>query len=296
MRILLFSLPQRRAAAHAPRAAARLAAALPTRVRKCLTGSHRRLPRMAQGDYIELHQKRQGKRFDHAERERKKEARSGHKQSAIAKKVRGIKAKQLNKKRYAEKAEMKKTIKAHEERLNKHKAAEAPADKDAVPAYLLDREGMSHAKVLSNSIKQKRKEKAGKWAVPIPKARAASLPRRCASRRASSFPPSRPPTGGAGVGGRGLQGDQVGEAEEEAVEAHGQQGDRRSSLPCPPFRPPLLFTFAAGPRGRCPRRRRPHRRHPPPARSPSSASPSRASRQSLSALCGRRRSASKRRT
>ncbi|EOD09645.1 hypothetical protein EMIHUDRAFT_96880 [Emiliania huxleyi CCMP1516] len=120
---------------------------------------------MAQGDYIELHQKRQGKRFDHAERERKKEARSGHKQSAIAKKVRGIKAKQLNKKRYAEKAEMKKTIKAHEERLNKHKAAEAPADKDAVPAYLLDREGMSHAKVLSNSIKQKRKEKAGKWAV-----------------------------------------------------------------------------------------------------------------------------------
>ena len=248
MRILLFSLPQRRAAAHAPLAAARLAAALPTRVRKCLTGSHRRLPRMAQGDYIELHQKRQGKRFDHAERERKKEARSGHKQSAIAKKVRGIKAKQLNKKRYAEKAEMKKTIKAHEERLNKHKAAEAPADKDAVPAYLLDREGMSHAKVLSNSIKQKRKEKAGKWAVPIPKARAASLPRRCACRRASSFPPSRPPTGGAGVGGRGLQGDQVGEAEEEAVEAHGQQGDRLAA-PRSPALPSALRCCSHSPPG-----------------------------------------------
>jgi len=27
------------------------------------------------------------------------------------------------------------------------------------------------AKILSNSIKQKRKEKAGKWAVPIPKIR-----------------------------------------------------------------------------------------------------------------------------
>merc|ERR1711966_416899 len=64
---------------------------------------------------------------------------------------------------------MKKKIKAHEERLNKHKAQEAPEEKDAVPAYLLDREGMSHAKVLSNSIKQKRKEKAGKWSVPIPK-------------------------------------------------------------------------------------------------------------------------------
>ncbi|CAD7670966.1 unnamed protein product [Nyctereutes procyonoides] len=32
----------------------------------------------------------------------------------------------------------------------------------AVPAYLLDREGQSRAKVLSNMIKQKRKEKAGK--------------------------------------------------------------------------------------------------------------------------------------
>uniref|UniRef100_A0A8C8Z1C9 Uncharacterized protein n=1 Tax=Prolemur simus TaxID=1328070 RepID=A0A8C8Z1C9_PROSS len=42
----------------------------------------------------------------------------------------------------------------------------------AVPAYLLDREGQSQAKVLSNMIKQKRKEKAGKWEVPLPKVRA----------------------------------------------------------------------------------------------------------------------------
>merc|ERR1712070_1013649 len=108
------------------------------------------------------------------ERTRKKEARENHLNSAIAKKVRGLKAKQFNKKRYAEKAEMKKKIKQHDERLNKHKVAEAPQDKDAVPAYLLDREGMSHAKVLSNSIKQKRKEKAGKWNVPIPKVRPVS--------------------------------------------------------------------------------------------------------------------------
>ena len=100
---------------------------------------------------------------------RKKEARKGHKRAEYAGKVRGLRAKLYNKKRYAEKAEMKKTIKAHSERLNKHKAAEKPEEKDAVPAYLLEREGMSHAKVLSNSIKQKRKEKAGKWSVPIPK-------------------------------------------------------------------------------------------------------------------------------
>ena len=124
---------------------------------------------MAQGDYIELHRKRHGRKLDHEERKRKKEARGNHANSAIAKKVRGLRAKQFNAKRYSEKAAMKKQIKQHQERINKHATAEAPQEKDAVPAYLLDREGMSHAKVLSNSIKQKRKEKAGKWSVPIPK-------------------------------------------------------------------------------------------------------------------------------
>ncbi|KAJ8962383.1 hypothetical protein NQ318_018367 [Aromia moschata] len=42
----------------------------------------------------------------------------------------------------------------------------------ALPVYLLDRDVQSRAKVLSNMIKQKRKEKAGKWDVPIPKVRA----------------------------------------------------------------------------------------------------------------------------
>jgi len=39
----------------------------------------------------------------------------------------------------------------------------------ALPTYLLDRQEVSRAKVLSNTVKQKRKEKAGKWTVPIPK-------------------------------------------------------------------------------------------------------------------------------
>jgi len=38
-----------------------------------------------------------------------------------------------------------------------------------MPAYLLDREQQTRSKVLSNTIKQKRKEKAGKWKVPLPK-------------------------------------------------------------------------------------------------------------------------------
>jgi hypothetical protein len=43
--------------------------------------------------------------------------------------------------------------------------------KGAKPAYLLDRTGNNRAKILSNSLKQKRKEKAGKWDVPLPKVR-----------------------------------------------------------------------------------------------------------------------------
>ena len=53
---------------------------------------------MAQGEYIELHRRRNGRRLDHDERQRKKEARGNHLNSKIAKKVRGLKAKQYNKK------------------------------------------------------------------------------------------------------------------------------------------------------------------------------------------------------
>jgi ribosome biogenesis protein NSA2 len=47
----------------------------------------------------------------------------------------------------------------HEKRNTKQKDDEK-TPQGAVPAYLLDREGQSRAKVLSNMIKQKRKEKA----------------------------------------------------------------------------------------------------------------------------------------
>lgn len=96
-----------------------------------------------------------------------------HEMAEKAKKLRGIKAKLYNKKRHSEKIQMKKTIKMHEERKTKQRTNDNVPE-GAVPAYLLDREGQTRAKVLSNMIKQKRKEKAGKWEVPLPKVKGVS--------------------------------------------------------------------------------------------------------------------------
>jgi len=125
---------------------------------------------MPQGDYIDLHRKRNGYRLDHFERKRKKEAREPHKRSQIAQKALGLKGKLIHKQRYAEKAQMKKTLAVHEESSSRRKVDDE-VHEGAIPAYLLDRESTNRAKTLSNTIKQKRKEKAGKWDVPLPKVR-----------------------------------------------------------------------------------------------------------------------------
>lgn len=93
-----------------------------------------------------------------------------HTRAAIATALHGKRAKEMNKKRFQEKAAMKKTIAMHDERTNTHKDKDT-VQEGAVPSFLLDRENVNRAKVLSNTVKQKRKEKAGKWDVPIPKVR-----------------------------------------------------------------------------------------------------------------------------
>jgi len=128
---------------------------------------------MPQNEHIELHRKRYGYRLDYHEKRRKKEARRPHEVAEKARKLRGLRAKLYNKQRHSEKIQMKKTLKMHEERKTKQKNDDK-VPQGAVPAYLLDREGQNRAKVLSNMIKQKRKEKAGKWDVPLPKVRAQS--------------------------------------------------------------------------------------------------------------------------
>lgn len=69
---------------------------------------------MPQNDYMDLFKKRFGKRFDHEEKTRKKEARKVKDIAAKAKGLHGLKGKLFAKERYKEKVAMRKTIKAHE--------------------------------------------------------------------------------------------------------------------------------------------------------------------------------------
>ena len=81
----------------------------------------------------------------------------------------GLKAKILHAKSYAEKVELKKRLKAHDERDVKQSTSQAP--EGALPTYLLDREQQRDAKLLSSAIKEKRKDKAAKYSVPLPRVR-----------------------------------------------------------------------------------------------------------------------------
>lgn len=124
---------------------------------------------MPQNEHIEQHQKRYGRRLDHEERTRKREAREVHKRSKFLRTVKGFKAKLASKQRYTEKAEMRRKIRDHEVKSVTERNTVEKGPKNALPSFLMDRSDADRAKILSNSLKQKRKEKAGKWAVPIQK-------------------------------------------------------------------------------------------------------------------------------
>ncbi|KAG2414034.1 TGF beta-inducible nuclear protein [Aspergillus terreus] len=128
---------------------------------------------MPQNEYVERWQKLHGKRFDAEERARKREARESHQKSKDAQNLRGLRAKLMQQQRHKEKIQMRKRIKAQEERNVKSSSGDAEP-KSAVPHYLLDRSEATNAKALSSAIKDKRNEKAAKFSVPIPKVRGIS--------------------------------------------------------------------------------------------------------------------------
>jgi hypothetical protein len=79
---------------------------------------------------------------------RKRTAREAHKASADTQKMFGHKAKLHHAKRHSEKIQMKKQLKAHDERNVKQKDDGAVQD-GALPTYLLDREGQKVCKARS---------------------------------------------------------------------------------------------------------------------------------------------------
>lgn len=105
---------------------------------------------------MERFTKLNGKRFDHDERVRKREAREGKKVSEKAQNLRGLAAKQFAEKRRKEKIQMKQKIRAHEER-NVKSTGPKEENREALPQFLLDRTKGQDAKALSSQIKEKRK-------------------------------------------------------------------------------------------------------------------------------------------
>jgi len=124
---------------------------------------------MPQNEHIELHRKRHGRAMDYEERARKREAREPRVRAAKAKKLRGLKAKIYNKERFNEKVQLKKKLRALEQK--KTTATVDKEDAGALPAYLLDRKDKQSGNALATQVKQKQKDKAAKYNVPIPKVR-----------------------------------------------------------------------------------------------------------------------------
>jgi len=124
---------------------------------------------MAQHAFIDKFIAKSGRRPDYLRYERKKELRKAYKLSKQTKLLRHKKAMIFHEKQRKHKIQVKKIIKAHEEKRVKKAAPPDDSKKGAIPAYLMDRNEVRDAKVLSNTLKQKRKEKGGKWSVPIQK-------------------------------------------------------------------------------------------------------------------------------
>lgn len=90
--------------------------------------------------------RRSASEYDKADDRRKREAREVHKNSQVTQKMVGHKAKLHHAKRHAEKIQMKKRLKAHDERNVKQKD-DGAVQEGALPAYLLDREGQKVARL-----------------------------------------------------------------------------------------------------------------------------------------------------
>merc|ERR1711977_345012 len=125
---------------------------------------------MPQNEYINHHRKKYGQRFDFESKNTKREIRKIRKRADYARKSLGIKGKICAMKHRSEKAQMERITTIHHKTEDRLKVDDG-TPKNSVPAYLLERGHTNSVKLMSESIKLKRKEKAGKWELPLPKVR-----------------------------------------------------------------------------------------------------------------------------
>uniref|UniRef100_A0A090X9W1 Ribosome biogenesis protein NSA2 homolog n=1 Tax=Ixodes ricinus TaxID=34613 RepID=A0A090X9W1_IXORI len=129
---------------------------------------------MPQNEHIELHRRRYGYRLDH--RRATAEAQGSARSTRMRRKqrrLRGLKAKMLTKKRYSEKVQMNEDPSRCTRRSRRSSGAPKPPPREPCPSTVPGQGEPSRVpKVLSNiGSSRTRKEKAGKWDVPVPKVR-----------------------------------------------------------------------------------------------------------------------------
>lgn len=121
---------------------------------------------MPQNNFVEESIKKYGRPLDYEFKKAKKAARLEKLIHKKATTLTGMKAKLFHKKCLADKILLKKNKKINQVKNTQIKVETAT---QALPAFLLDRENVDQGKDLSSKMKQKRKEKAAKYSVPIAK-------------------------------------------------------------------------------------------------------------------------------
>ncbi|EPR78652.1 TGF-beta-inducible nuclear protein [Spraguea lophii 42_110] len=127
---------------------------------------------MPQNNFVEEFIKKHGRYMNYDEKIAKKAAREPKRITKLAQNLIGIKAKIFNQNQRNKKIQMKKLLKQKNEKETKQYVDVDTCS--ALPLFLLDRNIPVTGKEISNKLKEQRKEKSTKFAVPIPKVKGVS--------------------------------------------------------------------------------------------------------------------------
>lgn len=121
---------------------------------------------MAQNNYVDDFIKRNGRPLNHETKKQKKIARYPSTKRTLMRRLHGLKGKMFAKKCRAENLEKKRSVAA--------KKTTAVASTDPIPHFLLDRDVQNKSREISQQVKEKRKDRQSKYAVPLPRVRGVS--------------------------------------------------------------------------------------------------------------------------